>query len=126
MRSPVFKKPAFNKNVRPAAHSIPVNSSSTTAPLSVRPLYSFLTSEMDRIKKEAIFEQQVFFIQNLGFIEPTDVRRISFEESLRFEKIHEDVYRDHGFSLTPIVPGRVTERVDAIKAAIEHDPASFQ
>jgi predicted ATPase len=82
------------------------------------PFSPFLESELDRIKKEAIFEQQVFFIQNLGFIEPTDARRISFEESLRFEKIHEDVYRDHGFSLITIGPGRVTERGDAIKAAI--------
>jgi predicted ATPase len=82
------------------------------------PFSPFLENELDRIKKEAIFEQQVFFIQNLGFIEPTDARRISFEESLRFEKIHEDVYRDHGFSLITIGPGRVTERGDAIKAAI--------
>ena len=87
------------------------------------PFSPFLESELDRIKKEAIFEQQVFFIQNLGFIEPTDARRISFEESLRFEKIHEDVYRDHGFSLITVAPGGVTERVNAIKAAIAQNSA---
>lgn len=87
------------------------------------PFSPFLESELDRIKKEAIFEQQVFFIQNLGFIEPTDARRISFEESLRFEKIHEDVYRDHGFSLITVGPGRVTERVNVIKAAIAQNSA---
>lgn len=87
------------------------------------PFSHFLESELDRIKKKAIFEQQVFFIQNLGFIEPTDARRISFEESLRFEKIHEDVYRDHGFSLITVGPGRVTERVNVIKAAIAQNSA---
>lgn len=87
------------------------------------PFSPFLENELDRIKKEAIFEQQVFFIQNLGFIEPTDARRISFEESLRFEKIHEDVYRDHGFSLITVGPGRVTERVNVIKAAIAQNSA---
>src|SRR5262249_38965847 len=49
-----------------------------------------LTSELHRIQEEAIFETRVFFIQNLGFITPTHARRISFEESLRFEKIHEE------------------------------------
>lgn len=87
------------------------------------PFSPFLENELDRIKKEAIFEQQVFFIQNLGFIEPTDARRISFEESLRFERTHEDVYRDHGFSLITVGPGRVTERVNVIKAAIAQNSA---
>ena len=82
------------------------------------PFSSLLRAELDRIEKEAIFEPQVFFIQNLGFIAPTDARRITFEESLRFEKIHEDVYRDFGFSLVIIAPEPVTERVIAIKAAI--------
>jgi hypothetical protein len=36
---------------------------------------------------------QVFFIRNLGFMRPTEARRISFQEALRFEPIHEEVYR---------------------------------
>jgi predicted ATPase len=47
-----------------------------------------LSRELQRIKTEAIFQKHVFFIQNLGFIAPTETRRISFEESLRFEQIH--------------------------------------
>jgi len=81
------------------------------------PYSPFLTSELDRIRKEAIYENRVFFIRNLGFITPTEARRISFEETLRFEKIHEEIYRDLGFDLISVEPGSLTERVDAIKAA---------
>jgi predicted ATPase len=82
------------------------------------PASAFLTGELERIKKEAIYQQQVFFIRNLGFITPTEARRISFEETLRFEKIHEQTYRDFGFELIMVEPGSVVERVSVIKAAI--------
>jgi len=79
---------------------------------------SFLASELERVKKEAIYQDQVFFIRSLGFITPTDARRISVEEAVRFEKIHEETYRDFGFELVSIEPGSVAERVGIIKAAI--------
>src|SRR5262252_5267828 len=78
----------------------------------------FLVSELERVKKEAIYQNQVFFIRNLGFITPTEARRISFEETVRFEKIHEDMYRDHGFEVVSIEARNLTERVSIIKAAI--------
>jgi len=77
-----------------------------------------LTSELERIKKEAIYQARVFFIRNLGFITLTEARRISFEETLRFEKIHEETYRNFGFELFSVEPGSVAERVSIIKAAI--------
>ena len=49
---------------------------------------------------------------------PTEARRISFDETLRFKRIHEEVYRDFGFELVSVEPGSVTERVSFIKAAI--------
>ncbi|HXO94260.1 MAG TPA: AAA family ATPase, partial [Candidatus Acidoferrum sp.] len=73
-----------------------------TAALAIYLEYPFsplLAGELDRVKKESIFQSRVFFIRNLGFITPTEARRISFEETLRFEKIHEDTYRDFGFEL---------------------------
>jgi predicted ATPase len=78
----------------------------------------FLTGELERVKKEGIYENRVFFIRNLGFVTPTEARRITFDETLRFEKIHEEVYRDFGFELISVEPGTVAERVIAIKAAI--------
>ena len=58
------------------------------------PASEALAFELERIRTEAIFQKRVFFIRNLGFITPTEARRISFEETLRFERIHEETYRD--------------------------------
>jgi predicted ATPase len=77
-----------------------------------------LAEELERIQEEAIYQQQVFFIRNLGFVTPSEARRISFEETVRFEKIHEETYRRFGFDLFPVEPGTVAERVSTIKAAI--------
>ena len=82
------------------------------------PFSPFLASELERIKKEAIYQNRVFFIRNLGFVTPTEARRISFEETVRFEKIHEETYRDFGFELVSVEPGSLVERVSMIKAAI--------
>ena len=87
------------------------------------PASPFLTSELERMKQEAIYQQQVFFVRNLGFVTPTEARRISFEETLRFEKIHEKTYRNFGFELIMVEPGSVAERVSMIKAAIARQRA---
>jgi len=92
-----------------------------TAALAVylgHPHTPFLTSELERIKKEAIYQPRVFFIRNLGFITPTEARRITFEETVRFEKIHEEAYWDFGFELISVEPGSLAERVSIIKEAI--------
>jgi len=92
-----------------------------TAALAIylgHPYTPFLSSELERIKKESIYERRVFFIRNLGFITPTEARRISFEETVRFEKIHEETYRDFGFELVSVEPASLVERVSIIKAAI--------
>jgi predicted ATPase len=83
------------------------------------PVSSFLAGELDRIRRDAIYENRVFFIRNLGFVTPTEARRISFEETVRFERIHEETYRDLGFELIPIEPASVAERVRLITAIAE-------
>jgi predicted ATPase len=77
-----------------------------------------LLRELERIKSEEIYQKKVFFVRNLGFITATEARRISFDESLRFEHIHEDTYRSFGFELVPIGPGSPLDRAARIKAAI--------
>jgi len=92
-----------------------------TAALAIhlgRPFSPFLASELERVKKEAIYQRRVFFIRNLGFVTPTEARRISFEDTVRFEKIHEETYRDLGFELVSVEPKSLVERVSIIKAAI--------
>jgi predicted ATPase len=88
-----------------------------TAALAVylgRPMSPFLADELKRIKEESVFERRVFFVRNLGFITPTEARRITFEETVRFEKIHEETYREFGFELVWVEPGSVAERVGMV------------
>jgi predicted ATPase len=82
------------------------------------PFSPFLAGEVERVQREAIFEQRVFFMRNLGFVTPTAARRITFEETLRFEKIHEEVYRDFGFELVWLEAGSLAERVGFVKRMI--------
>jgi predicted ATPase len=82
------------------------------------PRSQLLRQELERVQAENVFGRSVFFIRNLGFVAPTDARRISYEEALRFEEIHEQVYREHGFQLVYIEPGSISERVVAILNAI--------
>ena len=92
-----------------------------TAALAIYLGYPFspvLATELERVKKEATFQNRVFFIRNLGFVTPTEARRISFEDTVRFEKIHEETYRNFGFELVSVEPGSLAERVSVIKAAI--------
>jgi len=64
-----------------------------------------LSAELDRIIEQGICQRQVFFIWPIGFIEPTAARRISYQDSLRFEQIHEAEYTRLGFELIDIGPG---------------------
>jgi predicted ATPase len=77
-----------------------------------------LSEELERINTESIFQKRVFFIRNLGFITPTAARRISFEETLRFERIHEETYRRLGFEIFFVDAGPVANRVATIKTAL--------
>ena len=82
------------------------------------PPSEILREEAQRIVRDGVFERRVFFVQNLGFVTPTDARRISLEDSLRFERVHEAVYRRFGFDLIAVEPGPIEARAAAIEAGI--------
>jgi predicted ATPase len=82
-------------------------------------LSEVLLRELERVQAEKIYFKQVFFVRNLGFIKPTEARRISFEEALRFERIHEEAYRSVGFETVSIEPSSLVERVTTIKLVLE-------
>lgn len=82
------------------------------------PFSATLETELDRIKKESIFQKRVFFMRNLGFVAPTEARRITFADSLRFEQVHEETYRNFGFEIFYVEPGSLPDRVAAIKASL--------
>src|SRR5262245_47933898 len=75
------------------------------------PASPLLAGELERIRKDAIYQRRVFFVRNLGFVTPTEARRISLEDTVRFEKVHEATYRGLGFELFPVEPASLAERV---------------
>ena len=82
------------------------------------PISTTLADEMERIKNERIYQRQVFFIENVGFCAPTAARKISFEDSLKFEKVHEETYCSFGYECIRVVPSDLTARVEQIKRYI--------
>ncbi len=73
-----------------------------------------LLEEMQRIESENIYQRQVFFVENLGFCEPTEARKISFEESLAFEKLHWETYNSFGYDCLRITVDSLSERVNNV------------
>jgi predicted ATPase len=79
------------------------------------PISARLAAELERIEAQAIYQRRVFFIRNLGFITSTEARRISFEEALRFERVHEDAYGAFGYDCVYVDPAPLVVRVDAVR-----------
>lgn len=73
-----------------------------------------LMSEILRIQKYHIYENRVFFLENLGFITNTEARQISFKDSLKFEQIHKDIYAKFGYECVVIPARSIDERVEII------------
>ena len=82
------------------------------------PVSITLANELERISVDQIYQKQVFFIVNLGFCKPTDARKISFEDSLLFEKLHEETYNSFGYELIRVAPNDLAARVEQIKCYV--------
>jgi predicted ATPase len=68
------------------------------------------------------YERTAFFVRQQGHVEPTAARRISFEDSLRFERVHEATYRELGFDLVEVPAGPLPDRVLIITNRISPGP----
>jgi predicted ATPase len=79
---------------------------------------ALLMEEIKRIEREKIYQKQVFFIDNLGFITTTEARRISYEAALEFEKLHLETYASFGYECMRVQPKPIESRVDAILGVI--------
>lgn len=77
-----------------------------------------LAGEISRMLQEGTYEATAFFVRNQGFVKPTAARRISFEDSLTFEQLHEQTYRELGFKLVDVPAGPLADRVALILQAI--------
>jgi predicted ATPase len=78
-----------------------------------------LAGEVRRVIAEGGYETTAFFIRNQGFVRATAARRISFEDSLLFEQLHERTYRDLGFQLVDVPPGPLADRASLVRQAVE-------
>lgn len=80
---------------------------------------SALAEEVARMTGEGVYERRVFFVENLGFIANTEVRRITFEDTLRFEAVHAEVYQRLGYDLVRIPAADVATRASLVRRHIE-------
>lgn len=76
-----------------------------------------LLAAADRLVAGEWFDPRVLFIEQLGFIENTEARRISLHEATRFGAVHEAVYRRYGFDLVRIAVAPLAERTAALLTA---------
>ena len=74
-----------------------------------------LRDEVARLARDGFYQREVFMVRPIGFIERTAVRRISYDDSLRFERIHEQTYTEFGFCLVDVPPAPVAERVEIVE-----------
>jgi predicted ATPase len=82
-----------------------------------------LASEVGRVVAEGVYETTAFLIRNQGFVRPTAARQISFEDSLDFERLHEQTYRDLGFELVEVPAGPLADRVALIRRRVSQQRA---
>jgi predicted ATPase len=71
-----------------------------------------LADEIDRVMRDQVYSETVFFARSLGFVTPTAARRISLADSLVFEDVHEQTYRELGFRLVEVPVGPLASRVE--------------
>jgi len=82
------------------------------------PVTAALREAVAQVTGGGLFDRRVFFVRPLGFCEPTPARRISYEDSLAFERVHEAEYRRLGFELVDVPPLPVQERAALIDACL--------
>jgi len=77
-----------------------------------------LAEEVDRIQRASVYEPTVFFVRHQGFIQRTAARRITLEDAVEFERIHEQTYRELGFRLVDVPAGPLGDRVALIQQTL--------
>jgi predicted ATPase len=83
------------------------------------PISDALRFEIARIHSERVYRPEVFFVRSLGLMTPTEARRISLADSIRFGDLHEAAYLAHGFTLIHIDSAPAVKRVESIKRYVE-------
>lgn len=82
------------------------------------PLTEGLKQELERVEREHAYHRDVFYVESLGFVTPTEARRISYVDSLRFGELHRQVYLEYGYRLIDIPAEPADERVARIRTHV--------
>ena len=82
------------------------------------PAPATLVAEIERLGSECFYEREAFFVHDLGFVERTDARQITYEESVEFEDVHVATYESRGYRLINVPRGTVANRADVIESAV--------
>lgn len=84
------------------------------------PRSPMLADEVDRVMRDQVYCETVFFVRSLGFVTPTAARRISLAESLVFEEVHEQTYHELGFRLIKVPVGPLASRVEQVRRVADY------
>lgn len=79
-----------------------------------------LLKEIESIIDNEIYQKKVFFIENIGFCTPSNVRKITYEQSIIFERIHREAYEKFGFECINIAAKPIKERTCDIINAVNN------
>jgi len=74
--------------------------------------------EQAMVEAGGLFERRVVFVRLLGLVEKTAARQIGLEEAIRFEAVHESVYKRYGFELDFVQAADIDTRIRAVLAFI--------
>jgi predicted ATPase len=73
-----------------------------------------LSEEIERCLTMKIYQRRVFFFENLGFIEHTAARKISYADAMIFEQTHVEIYQKFDFELIRVPAGPIAQRYEFV------------
>jgi predicted ATPase len=120
----------LRRAARPAVGAVRVSDRSLICTLALaeyleHPVPQALIESIDSMLASGQYERQVLFVELLGFITRTEARRISLEDSMRFERFHIEAYERFGFELVRVPALPVEERVAMVRSLIGHGTAAM-
>jgi predicted ATPase len=77
-----------------------------------------LQAELDRIATYEIYERRVVYVAWSGRLAPTDVRRITAEQTVDFDRTHRQTYLELGYELVEVPVVDVADRADLVEAVV--------
>lgn len=119
----------LKRAARPTAGAVRVSDRSLVCTLALaeylgHPVPEMLVESIREMVATGRYERWVLFVELLGFITNTDARRISLEDSRRFERFHIGAYERFGFELVRIPALPVDERVAMVRSLIGREAAA--